>query len=139
VRFHWRPLIPREKDPELLWGSVLGASALIGSLWLHAGLPTPLCPLHAVTGLPCPTCGSTRAASALVHGHLTAALAWNPLMTLVLTGVALYVLYAAVVVMGNLPRLCWMLPTPNESRWIRIGVVLLLAANWGYLLLAGRN
>jgi hypothetical protein len=60
-------------------------------------------------------------------------------MILVLTGVALYVLYAAVVVIGNLPRLRWMPPTPKESRWIRIGVILLLAANWGYLLLAGRN
>jgi hypothetical protein len=139
VRLIRRPLIPGEPDPELLWGSVLGASALIGSLWLHAGLPTPLCPLHAVTGLPCPTCGSTRAASALVHGNLAGALTWNPLMTLVMIGAAFYVLYAAVVVIRNLPRLRWTPLTQSESRWIRISGILLLASNWGYLLLAGRN
>ena len=137
MRLIRRPLIPGEPDPELLWGSVLGASALIGSLWLHAGLPTPLCPLHAVTGLPCPTCGSTRAASALVRGDLAAALTWNPLMTLVMIGAALYVLYAAGVVIGNLPRLRWTPPSRSESRGIRIGVVLLIAINWGYLIWRG--
>ena len=137
MRLIRRPLIPGEPDPELLWGSVLGASALIGSLWLHAGLPTPLCPLHAVAGLPCPTCGSTRAASALVHGDLAAAVAWNPLMTLVMIGVALYVLYAAVVVIGNIPRLRWTSPSRSESRGIRIGVILLIAINWCYLIWRG--
>jgi len=137
VRLIRRPLIPGEPDPELLWGSVLGASALIGSLWIHAGLPTPLCPLHAVTGLPCPTCGSTRAAIALVHGDLATALAWNPLMTLVMIGAALYVLYAAVVVIRNIPRLRWTPPSRSESRGIRIGVILLIAINWGYLIWRG--
>lgn len=137
MRLIRRPLIPGEPDPELLWGSVLGASALIGSLWIHAGLPTPLCPLHAVTGLPCPTCGSTRAAIALVHGDLATALAWNPLMTLVMIGAALYVLYAAVVVIRNIPRLRWTPPSRSESRGIRIGVILLIAINWGYLIWRG--
>jgi len=137
VRLIRRPLIPGEPDPELLWGSVLGASALIGSLWLHAGLPTPLCPLHAVTGLPCPTCGSTRAAIALVHGDLATALAWNPLMTLVMIGAALYVLYAAVVVIGKIPRLRWTPPSRSESRGIRIGVILLISINWAYLIWHG--
>ena len=137
MRLIRRPLIPGEPDPELLWGSVLGASALIGSLWLHAGLPTPLCPLHAVTGLPCPTCGSTRAAIALVHGDLATALAWNPLMTLVMIGAALYVLYAAVVVIGKIPRLRWTPPSRSESRGIRIGVILLISINWAYLIWHG--
>ena len=139
MRFHWRPLIPGESDPELLWGSLLSASALIASGWLISDLPTPLCPLHALTSIPCPTCGMTRATTALLHGDLAGALAWNPLMTVVMIGAALYVLYSAVVVIGKLPRLRWMPPTPKESRWIRISVTLLLAANWGYLLLAGRN
>ena len=139
MRFHWRPLIPGEPDPELLWGSLLSASALIASGWLISDIPTPLCPLHALTSIPCPTCGMTRATTALLHGDLAGALAWNPLMTVVMIGAALYVLYSAVVVIGNLPRLRWMPPTPKESRWIRISVTLLLAANWGYLLLAGRN
>ena len=113
---------------------MLGASVLIGAGWLKSGLPTPLCPLHTLTGLPCPTCGMTRATNALLHGHPFEALAWNPLLTLVLAGTAFYILYAAVVVIGKLPRLRWTPPSRSETRWIRIGVILLLAANWAYLI-----
>lgn len=137
MRFHWRPLIPREPDPELLWGFLLAASALIAVGWLISGLPTPLCPLHALTGIPCPTCGMTRATTALLHGHPVEALAWNPLATLAMGAAALYVLYAAVVVIGKLPRLRWSAPTPNESRGIRISVIFLLTANWVYLIWRG--
>jgi uncharacterized membrane protein len=79
----------------------------------------------------------TRATTALLHGHPVEALALNPLMTLVLSGAALYVLYAAVVVIAKLPRLRSTSPSPRESRWIRITVVILLAANWGYLIWRG--
>jgi hypothetical protein len=137
VRFHRRPLIPGEPDPELLWGSVLSASALIAAGWLRAGLPTPLCPLHALSGIPCPTCGMTRATTALLHGDLAGALIWNPLATLLIGGAALYVFYAAVVVIGKHPRVRWSPPTRTEVRWIRISAILLIAANWAYLLWRG--
>ena len=137
MRLIRRPLIPGEPDPELLWGSVLAASALVAAGWLYWRLPTPLCPLHALIGFPCPTCGSTRATATLTHGDLVGALGWNPLMTLVMIGAALYVLYAAVVVIGKLPRLRWTSPTRSESRWIRITVILLIAANWAYLIWRG--
>jgi len=41
----------------------------------------PSCPLFALTGWLCPFCGSLRAAHALLHGHVGAALALNPLTT----------------------------------------------------------
>jgi hypothetical protein len=34
--------------------------------------------MRAVTGIPCPLCGMTRACIAAVHGHLGASLAFNP-------------------------------------------------------------
>lgn len=39
----------------------------------------PSCPLHALTGVLCPLCGSLRAFHALVLGAPLAALAFNPL------------------------------------------------------------
>ena len=39
----------------------------------------PLCPLHAMTGLWCPLCGSTRAGYALLHGRFGTALGDNAL------------------------------------------------------------
>jgi len=44
-------------------------------------LPTPglPCGLHALTGLPCPFCGGTRAASAILVGDFERAIYLNPL------------------------------------------------------------
>lgn len=39
----------------------------------------PRCPLHTLTGLYCPGCGSTRAMHQLAQGHLAAAFGLNPL------------------------------------------------------------
>jgi uncharacterized protein DUF2752 len=55
----------------------------------------PPCPFHALTGLYCPGCGSTRALYSLLHGDLPRALAMNPLLVVALPCVALMALYAA--------------------------------------------
>ena len=39
----------------------------------------PTCPVHQMTGLYCPGCGSTRALHCLLHGKLALALHFNPL------------------------------------------------------------
>jgi hypothetical protein len=40
----------------------------------------PLCFFHSTTGLLCPGCGALRAAHQLLHGHLTAAFHYNPML-----------------------------------------------------------
>jgi len=40
----------------------------------------PQCPLHALTGLYCPGCGTTRVFHHLLHGDPAGAFAMNPLM-----------------------------------------------------------
>ena len=78
-----------------LLGAVLVAAAVVAHLvspardhWL------PGCPFHELTGLWCPGCGSTRAASALAHGDVTAAFRHNvlflPALGLVLWAWAAY-------------------------------------------------
>lgn len=42
----------------------------------------PPCLFHQITGLYCPSCGSTRAAHHFLHGRLKEALSSNPLATL---------------------------------------------------------
>ncbi len=44
----------------------------------------PVCQFHRLTGLECPGCGATRAAYALLHGNLFAALRDNALFVLTL-------------------------------------------------------
>jgi hypothetical protein len=50
----------------------------------------PSCPIYLYLHVQCPGCGTTRALSALVHGHLTEALHLNPLTTLLLPLALLY-------------------------------------------------
>jgi len=44
----------------------------------------PPCPVHYLTGWFCPGCGSLRAIHQLLHGHLRAAWAMNPLTVVLL-------------------------------------------------------
>ncbi len=138
VRWH-RPTA-REVDHELLWGWVLLASAGGALLALASGsLPEVLtvCPLKLSTGVPCPTCGATRAVLSLLRGELGLAFRLHPLIPLVVTALGLYVPYALVVSMGKLPRLR-VTPSPQEALAIRGAIGVVLAATWVFLFVDGR-
>jgi hypothetical protein len=49
-----------------------------------------ICPFHALTGLPCPTCGYSRAFDLVLQGRLAAALRFQPFVLLIvlLSGIA---------------------------------------------------
>ncbi len=128
----WRPLRTEERQLTYLWGVVVIASISLRRLWLALPPFLPRCAFRQLTGIPCPTCGSTHAAIALLHGELLRALAANPLVTL--TGVA----FAA----GGLIAPVWALtrlPIPAVSLkfplWARVAAVLIILANWIYLIL----
>jgi hypothetical protein len=63
----------------------VAAAGLVGVAAAWPVLPHPpiACPLRALTGIPCPLCGMTRACVAAVHGHLGTSLAFNPAGVLV--------------------------------------------------------
>lgn len=61
---------------------LLGAGLLAAVLALHPpveGSFFPPCPVHVLTGLHCPGCGSTRALGAVVDGEFTRAFRHNAL------------------------------------------------------------
>jgi len=60
------------------WLVAAYAAAVLALDPFRAGLPD--CPFHAVTGLHCPGCGSTRATYLLLHGDVAGALAMNALV-----------------------------------------------------------
>lgn len=66
--------------------ATVGAVALAGTALLATVDPStsgiPLCPLHALTGLDCPFCGSLRAVHALTRLDIVAALDHNVVFTL---------------------------------------------------------
>ncbi len=99
-----------------LHGWLAGGAALAGLAVLklfdkQLGPLLPPCPLHALTGLYCPGCGSTRATRALLQGDLLAAWSFNPLFTLSLPLLAAILISARFSSrpLGGSPLLAWSL------------------------------
>ncbi|MCB9840600.1 MAG: DUF2752 domain-containing protein [Phycisphaeraceae bacterium] len=127
-------------DAERRWPRVpllcLGAAGLwtllvmLAAWWLPAAARgesrgTP-CILRATTGVPCPTCGGTRAVTALVGGDVGGAIAWNPM---VIGGLVLLVAWLALRV-ALLRRVVVV-----RRRWlVAVTLVAVVVANWVYVL-----
>ena len=83
----------------------------------------PPCPLHALTGLYCPGCGSLRAFHQLLHGNLYAAFAMNPLAILTLP----FVMYGAASYATFQVRGRYLPRTSLPGHWIwAVGIVIVL-------------
>src|SRR5688572_19448226 len=66
--------------------------------WLHLDrLPVVFCFFKAATGIPCMTCGSTRALARLASLDLAGALRVNPLATVALSSVLVFGLVELVL------------------------------------------
>ena len=123
------------------------AAILAGALLLALGIVAAalpgiedgpvVCPFRAVTGLPCPTCGLTRAAHSLMRGDLGRALAINPFDTLFfLVAVPLFAgLWVANLVGGFAVRFS-LSPREQRAAWALLAAVAL--ANWAYVLATHR-
>jgi Protein of unknown function (DUF2752) len=134
-----RRLEPEDVDYELVWLTASLVSLGLSAAWLTVGLPWPRCAFHDITGLPCITCGMTRCGIQFFHGHLLAALKWNPLVFTALCTVIAFDLYALVVLLMRAPRLRIHFPTSTAKTFVRVSVLSALALNWTYLLLHWRN
>jgi hypothetical protein len=121
-------------------GAILAACALVamGTIAvLHLDrLPFSLCVFKAVTGLPCMTCGTTRALARLARLDLAGALSMNPLVTLA----TLTLLPWAAADLALLPRgrALSLELSPAAARVARIAAVAAVLANWAWLVAAGR-
>jgi hypothetical protein len=128
-------------SPELIWGSV-GTFLAAAGIFVFLLAPRLLgqatvCLFKVGTGVPCPTCGTTRVLEALAAGDLAVALMTNPLAVLTLAGGASFLVYAWLVMAGALQpwRPGWL--TPPMPVWLRFSLPLVVAVNWLYLITAG--
>jgi len=121
-------------------GAILAACALVAIgivAVLHLDrLPFSLCVFKAVTGVPCMTCGTTRALALLARLDLAGALSMNPLAA---AGVLLLGPWAAAD-LALLPsgRALVLDLSPPAARVARIAVVAAVVLNWVWLVAAGR-
>jgi hypothetical protein len=99
-------------------------------------IPLTFCLFKAFTGLPCPTCGSTRALGRLFALDLGGALRMNPFTTVVAVVVAGW----ALADLALLPRrrALGVDISPRLGFALRVVALVLFVANWVYLVAAGR-
>ena len=74
--------------------SAAGVMLAVGAMYLyfHNPMQYPLpCLIHLVTGLYCPGCGAGRASFSILHGEFREAFCYNPLMTILLPFIGLYI------------------------------------------------
>ena len=133
MRLAWRRLEKQEIDHELLWLGVSLTGFVLAAVWLSLGLPWPICLFHALTGEPCLTCGATRSAIACAHADFFTALKWNPLVFVACCSIALFDAYAVVVLSMGARRLRADFSVA-EKRALRVFAIIILLANWSYLL-----
>jgi hypothetical protein len=117
----------RFKAPAVIFGLVI-ASIIIARLSEHWQFPFMKCAFKSATGLPCVTCGGTRALRALSRGEVAEAFWLNPLVT---TGA--FTSLTCMVVWLAAPG--WSLRAKakiSEWPWFKVGILLALL-NWIYL------
>jgi len=112
---------------------LLGTSAaLLISLAATGSRGMPPCLFHAVTGIPCASCGMTRAFLDLGHGRFLAALEHNLASPLVYAGAWALLVISLLQVLQGQERITVV--------WRKVKVVALpvmlgtLAVGWGYRL-----
>lgn len=118
----------------VLWAICAGLTILLRPVWLAGAGLLPRCAWRALTGWPCPGCGTTRAIVHLLHADPAGALAHNPLAA----GGAM------VFVAGGLVAPGWLLCGGRAFaisgrlgfRWTAAAALVVLA-NWAWLAFAG--
>ncbi len=92
-----------------------------------------LCPFRAATGVPCATCGMTRAFVRLAHGDAAGALAASPLGAL---AAALAWAFALLALLRPAVGRPWPRVGPRAARAAGLLGGAALLANWAYLVIA---
>jgi hypothetical protein len=133
MQLHLKKRSPDQIEFGIIYGSI--ALVILGAGWLQSVLSfAPDCVFKGLTGIPCPTCGSTRSVVHLSHGDILSAFTMNPLTTLCLMSAVLYFIYALMSAAFHLPRISFLF-TDRERTIMRAGVIMLLLVQWAYLII----
>lgn len=130
----WRPADHDDRTVAALWAICAALTVALRPLWIAATVFLPPCLWRALTGWPCPGCGTTRAVVRLLHADALGALAANPLAACA----------AMAFVAGGLLAPVWLacggqrpfVDESHRSAWVA-AVAAAFLANWSWLAVSG--
>ena len=102
-------------------GGFFGLGLGLSALYATTGLGV-VCPFRAVTGWDCPLCGGTRMGSALLHGDIAAAFAFNPLALVLIAALGVVGVLWTVEALGG--------PTVRPPARLRVAARRLSSSEW---------
>lgn len=114
----------------------------LGYFWIsvkYYGLmlkDSSICLIRNITGLPCPSCGITRALVLFANGNFTEGLITNPLALIV--GIGLFVFPVWIIVdlmLNNSSFLAFYQKSENtlkQNKFISIPLIVIVLVNWGW-------
>jgi len=128
---------------------VLACLSLAGYVWLgwnflegtvHSAVPS-VCLFKEITGLPCPSCGTTRSLGLLMHGEFRESLMMNPfgmLLALALVVVPLWIAADAFSNSGSFyRRYVQMEQQLVHNKLLAASAVVIVALNWAWNIAKG--
>ncbi len=120
----------------------MGIACLAGYGWLYYNYTTYLnsngftvCIFKNVAGIPCPSCGSTRAVEPILHGNIIESLLWNPFGLLLIIGLAItpiWLLKDIVKKDNSLYRFYQYIDVIFKKKKYAIPAIILVLLNWAW-------
>ena len=121
--------------------SILGITCLAGYIWLYYNLylqntkssSESFCMIKRITNIPCPSCGSTRSVSSLLHGDFAGAIYWNPLGLVILSIMIVLPIWLAVDLILKKDSLLQSYKSTEKilrKKTVAIPLIILVIINW---------
>lgn len=128
---------------KLILFACLAGYAWIAILLFHSGYSVhdmDVCLIRKVTDTPCPSCGSSRAVLAIIHGDFLEALKLNPfgyLIAGILITSPLWIVRDLMSGGNSFLRFYNRVQHHIRNKWVAIPMIVLVIANWMWNVLKG--
>jgi len=117
-----------------VWGFVAIGTIAFAGIWQHQLELLPPCLFKHLTGIPCPTCGVTRSVVSLSKLDLYDSFLYNPLSMISIFALILF--SPAFITAWLFRKRLEIVLAERDRKFLRISLVLVLMANWAFLILS---
>lgn len=112
---------------------VAGYTWLIFSLVNHRYEGSGVCLIKSVTGIPCPSCGSTRSVMSIINGDIASAVFYNPfgfLILILMVVLPVMLIFDLVLKKAVFYNIYLKLEVLLRRKTIAIPLIILVLINW---------